>query len=90
MGYYVRLRVEGKDQQGAAFGPGVTQSVKDQQELAWQYFDISSLEFVHGNLESGLKYMCNVQAHNFMGGGPWSVGASTYLEIGTGSTKSVT
>ena len=33
-------------------------------------------------LKAGARYSVNVQAYNFLGGGPWSLGASTYMEIG--------
>ena len=83
MGYYVRIRVIRESQQG----PGVGQADEDHKETAWQYHHINNLELVRGGLQAGLQYTCNVQAYNFLGGGPWSVGASTYLEIGTlGST----
>ncbi|CAG5132926.1 unnamed protein product, partial [Candidula unifasciata] len=53
------------------------------ENIPWQYLYADSIDLIVPDLMPGQKYTCNVLAYNDHGGGPWSQGASAYLEIGT-------
>lgn len=50
--------------------------------VPWEYRFTEVLEVVVTGLDKGEKYICNVQANNDKGGGPWSSAVTAYMEIG--------
>lgn len=56
------------------------QDVED--DASWQYHHADDSGLIVINLKPGQKYTSNVQAYNYWGGGPWSLGASAYVEAG--------
>ena len=51
----------------------------------WQYVlaDHASDLVLSQGLSPAHTYVVNVQAYNFLGGGPWSTPAFVYMEMGT-------
>ena len=56
-----------------------------ERQQKWQYVlgDLAFTKDITEGLTPRQTYVVNVQAYNFLGGGPWSTPAFVFLEIGT-------